>query len=167
MNRSLLLAGVGVVLLGAGVYVLVGRSAPPPAPVATPSPTPTEPGRPGTVTDEERAAYIAEHVVASDVRLVPDTHVEGDAGVRTVPGLMRVEGTVVNNGPSFVKPVHIRVNLWGEYTPDGGAPEEDVIASYLQEVTGTRPLEPGVPRTFQFTIPEKKAWNGKLTFKLQ
>lgn len=105
------------------------------------------------MTDEERRAYIREHVVASDIEVGADTK-EGENGeTMPVPGLLRARGRVTNNGTRPVTPVTLQLLLLGK---DGA----EVIGAYVEDVSGGKRLEPQATRDFQFTLPDKKEWGG-------
>ncbi len=108
------------------------------------------------MTDEERRAYIAAHVVVEDLVVDADTK-EGEKGdTVVVPGLLRAHGQVINKGERPVTPVTLQILLLAK---DG----QEVIGAYLEDVSGGKRLEPGATRKFAFTLPDKKEWGG--TFK--
>jgi hypothetical protein len=111
------------------------------------------------VSEEERAAYVQANVTASDVKIDSDLKPDADGGMVKIAGLLRVSGRVTNNGDRPVKPVHLMLNLLGE--------TNEVLGTFLEDVTGGRPLEPAESREFKFTIPEKKEFNGRFQHKLK
>lgn len=111
------------------------------------------------VPEEERLAYIEANVVVSDLSVDPDTKPLLDGGVKRVAGLLRVTGKVTNNGEQQVRPVRLMINTLGE--------TNDVIGTYLEDLTLGGPLKPQETRSFAFTIPEKKEYGGRFLHKLR
>ena len=111
------------------------------------------------VPEEERRAYVADFVTVRDLELLPDTKPVGDGGVAPVPGLLRDGGVVRNAGTRPVTPVNLVVHLL-----DG---TNDVLGTFIEEVTSKRKLDPGAERRFEFKVPDKKGFEGKFLHSLR
>jgi len=153
--------GIGALVVAAAVAFAVLRdggddgAGKPPAslrPSATATPV-------ATMTDEERKAYVKDHVTVEDLIVDADTKPGEDGKDIVVPGLLRATGTVKNNGDKPVTPVTLVIHMTGA--------NEEVIGSFLEDVSGQKPLAPGASRPFKFTLPDKKDWSGKFKQALQ
>ena len=104
----------------------------------------------GFANEEERLAYVAEHVVVNELQLVPDTKPDSE---EIVPGLFRVTGIVINKGDRKID--RIILNVFPENA------QGEVIGTYVQNIAGAKGLEPGATQDFKFQVPEKKEYGGK------
>jgi hypothetical protein len=104
----------------------------------------------GKLTEEQRLVYVQQHIVVSEIQLVPDTKPDSD---EVVPGLFRVSGVVVNNGDRKIDLITLTVH------PENAAGE--VIGTYNENIAGAKGLEPGAKREFKFQVPEKKEYGGR------
>src|SRR5262249_27414284 len=145
MTRAQVLLGlVIIVVVGGGIAygVMSGR---PPPPVAVPTPPEKKAAVDDTITDEEeRLEYVSKHDHVEGLRIGPAYKPGDDAGI--VPGLVRVSGTVYNDGDRGVKTIRVVVN------PQDASGK--VISSFQEDALGGKRLAPHDSRTFKFDIPE-------------
>lgn len=149
---------VGIILLAGlvavGGWVLVGRIKLDKSPASAIANSPLgEKVKQSIMPEEERLAYVKQHVTIKELHVDPDTKPGPDASVLEVKGLLRVTGIAENNGDKPVTPVRLILHLQDD---TGG-----VLGTYIEDVTGTKPLEAGKPKSFRFTIPDKKDFHGK------
>ncbi len=109
------------------------------------------------MTDEERGEYLKKFGAVDDLKIVPDTKPDSDD---VVPGLMRVVGTVRNNGPRRLHKAFVYI-----YPKDA---QGEVLGSHVENVIKKGgPLAPGESRDFRFLIPDKKAFEGEFGHSLR
>lgn len=109
------------------------------------------------MSDEKRGEYLKEFGAVDDLKIAPDTKPDSDD---IVPGLLRVVGTVRNNGPRRLHKAFVYI-----YPKDG---QGEVLGSHVENVVKKGgPLAPGESRDFRFLIPEKKAFEGDFGHSLR
>lgn len=135
---------------GFGLWYVAYRAATTQQKRATAKETGQVVGKSGVLTEEQRLVYVQQHVVVSEIQLVPDTKPDSD---EVVPGLFRVSGVVVNNGDHKIDLITLTVH------PENAAGE--VIGTYNENIAGPKGLEPGAKRDFKFQVPEKKEYGGR------
>lgn len=108
------------------------------------------------MTEVERRAYIKEHVVLENLSLGPDQKPEDEG---PVPGLLRVSGTIRNEGARRLSEAHLNV-----YPEDKGG---RVVTSYVEEILEGRGLGSGEARNFIFRIPARPEFSGEFTYRLR
>lgn len=109
------------------------------------------------MTDEERAAYLPQHVKLEGLTLEPDRRKDTN---EVVPGLLRFSGTLVNAGPRRLHKAFVKV------FPKDDAGE--VLGSFVQNAAAKGgPLAPGESRDFSFTLPDKKGFSGQFGHALE
>jgi hypothetical protein len=134
--------------LGLGAWWWLGRSPEPVAPVSKP--------KPGVMTEEERQAYVREHVRAVDLKIGPDLKPGTD---EPVPGLLRVTGKVINEGDETIDAVVVVVLPKNE--------EGEVMAMDQQDVIIDDPFEPGEIREFRFQVRDRPGFSGAFDHELR
>ncbi|MEL6190090.1 MAG: FxLYD domain-containing protein [Myxococcota bacterium] len=150
LARTLLLVTLGAGLLVLAAWLMSSGSPPPVAPAEGPPPQ-------GPMTEEERLAYIRAFVRIDGLAIGPDLRPDSD---EPVPGLLRVQGEVVNEGEREIERVFLEVFPMD----DAGA----VLAAHVEDVVRRGgALEPGQRRAFRFTIPDKKAFTGRFDHGLR
>lgn len=130
----------------AGAYFFLGN-----AEVTNPGPSAQAADDPNReMTDEERAEYIKANVTVTDLKIVPDTKPGLD---EVVPGLLRVVGTVSNNGPRPLAKAYLHI-----FPKDKMG---KVLGSHIENLAKKGgPMAPGESREIRFLIPEKKEFAG-------
>ncbi len=108
----------------------------------------------GRMTDEERVAYLNEHVQLQELKLAPDTEPNSE---KVVPGLLRITGKVMNQGERTVEEAHLMVL---PKNADG-----KIVSSYIDHVLAKGPLKPGELRPFLFRVPAKPDYDGSFDHK--
>lgn len=99
------------------------------------------------MTEAERIAYVKEFVKVEELKMGPDKKPDSE---EPVPGLLRIEGEVVNAGSRSVDRVIFAFYPKGQ---DG-----EVLSAHFEDVVRKGGgLKPGQRRSFRFTIPDKKA----------
>ena len=121
------------------------------------APTAGAPAATGAMSEAERQAYVKDHVTVEALRVLPDTKPNSE---EVVPGLLRVAGTLRNNGPRRLEEVHLSI-----YPKDAAG---QVLGSHMEDPLGkTGGLAPGESRDFWFHIPEKKGFAGEFGHSLR
>lgn len=111
----------------------------------------------GPMTEAERVAYVKRHVKVEGLRIGPDLQPDGET---PVPGLLSVQGEVVNGGERAVSKVILTV------LPKDAKGE--VLSAHVEDVAKKGPaLGPGDRREFRFTIPDKKSFEGDFGYELR
>jgi hypothetical protein len=110
-------------------------------------------------SEEERMAYVEKFVRIDALEFAGDSKSDGDGGALRVGGLMRVKGRVANTGEQPVTPVKLVLTTFGE--------TNEVLGTYVEDLTGNKQLAAGQTREFSFVIPEKKGFAGRYTHKLR
>lgn len=140
---------------GAGVAWFLTNQPDTSAPSA-PKVDPDDPDR--ELTEEERAAYLSEHCRLEGLTIAPDTRPDDKEVI--VPGLMRVSGTLFNEGSRKLHKAFVHI-----YPKDETG---KVLGSFVENVASKRgPLAPGDSRAFSFTIPDKKGFAGEFGHSLR
>lgn len=148
--RTVVLFAVGLVLLGLAGWMMTRR--PPPAEAPGVEQTPKRP-----MSEEERIAYVQSFVRIEGLVVGPDLRPDSDEAVK---GLLRVEGEVLNAGEREVDRVFLEV-----FPMDV---EGEVLSAHVQNVIRKGgALAPGQRRSFRFTIPDKKAFEGRFEHGLR
>ena len=112
---------------------------------------------PVKMTEEERKAYINDHITVTGLEIAPNMKPGLD---EAVPGLLEVRGKVQNNGERKIDRVFLHVFPMNE--------AGDVISTHIENVAKAGGLlSPGDDRDFKFTIPDKKEFSGKFNHMLQ
>jgi len=108
------------------------------------------------MTDEEREAYVREHVRVFDLKVGPDLKPGSD---EPVPGLLRVRGKVANEGEETIDTVVVVVLPKNE--------TGKVIAMEQQDVIIDAPFTPGEVREFSFQIRDRPEFAGAFDHELR
>lgn len=149
MARWTLLGLVAAALVGAGLWYGLQSSKPIPAAKRDPLP--------GVMSEAERLEYVKKHVRVEGLTVDTDRKPASD---EVVPGLLRVKGEVQNDGPREVE----KVVLW--ILPKDA--EGNVLGAHFENVVNKGgAFKPGQKRSFSFTIPDKKAFEGAFDTELR
>lgn len=159
-NVPLFIGLAAVVAIALGVVVAQRMLAPSAAPAGTSKPdtNPVSKG-PALVSDEERAAYIQSFIVISNLTVDPDTQIGPEGTTVTIPGQLKVQGVVKNNGDKAIERLILAINPLGA--------EGTVIGSYREDVSLNRRLNPSEERAFAFRIPDKKEFSGEYQHRVE
>lgn len=146
-GKTALIVLVFVAAVAAAVaYLWLSTSGP-----ASPGPTSVQADAPEReMTEAERLEYLGAHVLLDDLKIVPDTKPGLD---EVVPGLLRVVGTVRNNGERRLSKAYVHI-----FPKDKAG---KVLGSHVENVVKKGgALAPGESRDFRFLIPEKPDFSG-------
>lgn len=133
---------------GGAAWFVLGQREEPAASVGSP--------QPGLMTEEERQAYVKEHVRVVDLKVGPDTKPDSE---EPVPGLLRVTGKVINEGDREIDRVVVVV-----FPKDG---KGEVMAIDQQDVIIDLPFEPDEIREFRFQIRDRPGFSGTFDHELR
>ena len=101
------------------------------------------------MSEEERVEYLKTGLQVEGFNVGPERKPGTE---ETVPGLLRVEGTIKNVGDRAVHVAHLFV-----LTKDD---EGKVLSTFQQNVLERGALEPGQARSFRFRIPDRPKYKG-------
>lgn len=156
--RAPLVVAAAVAVAGVVGAVVYFRGAPKPPEATAPAKNdPAAPADDAITNEEERIAYVAQHVVAKDLTIGPKPKPGEDAGV--LPGLLQVNGAIVNEGPKALRSVRVVIFLKDA--------KDAVIGTYIDDVLDGKRLGPGESRAFALDVPEKREYAGRFSHALR